>query len=346
MTEVKQEVVSMEEISNKVVALTSFDITKAELVKKVEETSSVVVTDLRDPVQIAWAKKSRIALRDMEITIEKQGKSYRDVLTKASRTISSLEDELLEITGPEKERLKGIEDAAAALKLKDEQEAKLPERLAKLEEAGIEIRKDNDLEQGTAEYVVGLTDNEFGAYLNQCVANKLEDDRRKAADEAREKQEAEDARLAAERKKIDDERLASEAAAEAKRKEEQAKIDAENARLAAERKAIEDEKLRLKHEEEVRVAEAKAKEEGEKLAKEKAEKEKLEKEAEAQAEKERLAKEELMKPDREKLKTYALKLESTIEDADGLMLKSEETCKKLFEANKLVIQAIDYLTKE
>jgi len=295
----------IKEVENKVVEITKFDVTKQQLEELVTESKKIVVTDYRDKTQVALATKSCKELRDIEIDIEKKGKSYRDVFTKVNRGIKGKQDELLGVTNPEIERLKEIKDKAEEVRINDERLAKLPERRERIDSIGSSFETTDAL-------LLALNDSDFESHYNICLHDKLETDKQAAE----EKRLADEAKLEAERAKLaEDKRLADEEAArkaqeaqdavdaeakrvadevEAKRVAAQAIIDAENAKIAADRKKLEDEKADIERQKQLRAAEQKAADDAVARAEQKAK--------ERKAEEARL---EALKPDKEKLVAYA-----------------------------------------
>uniref|UniRef100_A0A6H1ZSY4 Uncharacterized protein n=2 Tax=viral metagenome TaxID=1070528 RepID=A0A6H1ZSY4_9ZZZZ len=293
-----KELLIIKEVENKVAEITKFDVTKQQLEEKVEETKQIVATDLSDQTQLALVKRNRIDLREIEISIEKRGKGYRDIFTKANRYIKDKENELLAVTNPEIERLKSIEKEAEELRILEERKLKLPERMKKIESIGDKV-------ETPEEDILSLDDDQFERYYNARLTDKLEQDKLEMeAEKQRLAEEAEEKRLA-EQAKLDAERKAIEAEAEEKRLAEQARIDAENARLVAEQKKIDDANAEIaRKEKEAKDKDQMAKEaqiEADRVAKLKVEEdERKKKELEAEQ-----ARQLALKPDKEKLALYA-----------------------------------------
>lgn len=249
-----------------------FNPKKEELTKIVLKSSKIIVSDLRDLKQVSAIKESRLSLRKVEIQIAKDGKKYRQKARDIVNYVLDKEKELKKITSPEIERLKEIEDKSEAVLLKDRRLKGLPDKKKRLEEIGDNVKVEDD-------YLLGLDDLEFVAYLNQRVADKNEADKiaeENRAEMARAKvQEEQDAQA----KKLEDEREALrikeeelEAKAEKKRKEEQDKIDKANEALAQKNKEAQDkideanrkieaDKLELQHKKELQEADDRAKKE-------------------------------------------------------------------------------------
>jgi hypothetical protein len=234
-----KEIIKIDEITSKVSGLTEFNVKKEELEKKVEETKDITVDNLEDKNQIERAKRARLDLRNIEIDIEKTGKSFRDIFTKVNKDIMSKEKELLAITNPEVGRLKDIEEEAKKLATRKEREMILPYRREKLAEV------DNVTED---EVLLEMNDDKFASYLLEKINEKEE--KEKLAKEEAEREEQK-------QKEIEEAREQAKREAEAKAKEEIERVK---------REAKEKEERELREREE---AEAKVKEEEERLAKEK-----------------------------------------------------------------------------
>lgn len=339
------EVVSLENMSRSVIDLAKFEITKAELQSKVDSVKTITVTDLKDETALGIVRSVRKELRSIEIRIEKQGKSYRDIFTTASRQVMEKERELLSITGPEIARLESFEEQAEEFRLQEERAIKLPIRKEKLATIGDSVEIDDYL-------LTDKTDLEFEAYYNERVFQKnqldrfkmeqaAEAERKRIAEEtAKIKAEAE-AKAAEERRKIEEERAAMEAAAAATRKAEQEKLDAAQKKIDDERQKLEDEKREAVRKKEVEEAEARAKIQAEEAAKQKVAQEaeaKRAAEAEAQAEK---ARQEALRPDKEKLRVFAGHLAGMFAPE----LTTKEAKKQLADAQDFIHKAIAALTK-
>jgi len=193
------EIIKIEELEKQVVAMTKFEFTKEQLRNKVAETSKIVATDLEDKNQLALVRRGRIDLRNMEIVIEKQGKSFRDIYTSANRKIKELENELLGVTGPEKERLLAIEWEAEVLCAKKERLALLPARKERL----LTIDSNRDYDDNA---ICDMDDVSFATYCIEITAAKLEQEKVLATMKAAEAQ----AKLDAERQKLEEEKRALE----------------------------------------------------------------------------------------------------------------------------------------
>ena len=229
--------IKADEITKSVEGLTKFNQTVEELTKQVEATKDISVENLEDKNQIDRAKRARLDLRNIEIDIEKTGKSYRDIFTQANKQIMAKQKELLAITNPEIARLKEFEDKAKWEAIRKERVLSLPQRKEKLESLG-EMVEDDLLSD---EELLGLSDEGF----NQYFANKVQEkaDKIKAQEDAKEAEQERQAEL---------ERVREETEKRVKQEAE----DREKQRIAQE-------------EQDKRDAEKKAKEEKERLEKRK-----------------------------------------------------------------------------
>ena len=210
-----KEIIKIDEITKTVSDLTKFDITCEVLKKEVKKTADITVDNLEDKVQIERVKRGRIDLRNIEIDIEKQGKSYRDVFTKVNKDIMAKQKELLAITNPELDRLKDFEEKAKAIEIRKERELVLPYRKEKLAEV------DNITDD---EALLEMDDKQFGEYLMLKTEDKNEKERlvKEEADREAQKQiEIKEAEANA--VKETEERIK----AEAKEKEAQEKAEAD-----------------------------------------------------------------------------------------------------------------------
>jgi len=227
----------------------SFNLKKVKLQALATACAEIDDTDLK------VVKETRIKLKNARVDITKQGKAMRDEANKFSKSVITLEKELVAIIEPEETRLKQIE---VDIKLKKEREdriAVLPDRKEKLKAIG-------DAVEVTDEELLDMDGSAFQGYLNMRLADKNEADRVEIEQKKKEQEEAQ--------AKLDQEK-------EAREREEKARIE-EREKLEREQKEKEE-------------REAREKEEAEKREKEAAEKKERE-EAEA---KEKLAKEEKYK---------------------------------------------------
>lgn len=281
-------------------ALEKFDPTVAQLTGMVEKTKGLTVADLKDKAQLETVRKARIELKKTRVSIEKYGKDLRDDANKYSKMVIAKEKELIAIISPEEDRLAAIEEEAEKLAIREDRMTKLParkQRLAELADA-VEI-SDDDL--------LLMDANDFEAYYNARVADKLKADKLKAEEDQRKKDE--------EKRKEND---AKEA--ELKKREDEAKAKEEKNRQEEER---------LKNEKEAREREEKARqEEREKLAREEQEKKDREKREAEEAEKK--AAEDKAK--RERAKKY-----KEFRSALGWTEKTKDDWYEKVEGNKVVL---------
>lgn len=290
----ENQIITLEEVEQKVVQATTFEQTVAYLTELVAKSKDFVVTDFTDKAQLETLKRYRIDLRKVEIAVEDRGKDMRDIFTKVNKGIFAKQRELTGITSPEIARLAAMEEQAQAAVLRQERLERLPARKERLDALsdGVEAIDDELME---------MDSNQFEAYYNKRVADKLEAERLRQ--EAARKEA--DAKAAEERRKLDE-------AADAARKAEQERIDKANRELAeaqakvdAERKELERQKNEADQKEKDRIAAQEA-------ARAKAEQDKLASEAKAEADKEAAILAELMRPDKEKLIAFADSLDALV----------------------------------
>ena len=145
-----------QEMETQISNIAKFDITKAELEKIVKDTKEVTVEDLEDKNQLELVGIAKNDLRTIEIEIEKTGKSFRDVFTKMNKGIMAKQKELLAITNPEVERLKGLLDEAKEYEDKQSRIKLLPYRKEKLAEINV---------SRTEDFLLKLNDKDFADFL-------------------------------------------------------------------------------------------------------------------------------------------------------------------------------------
>ena len=299
------EQLTIQNLESQVTEMTKFDVTKEELQKIVDKTKSITASNLEDKVQLELVKKTRLELRGYEIEIEKTGKGYRDIFNKANKLEKEKENELLDVVRPETARLKELEDEAKEIAVEKEQRAKLPKRMERL--AAIGDGEDNLCDED----LMKMDSNEFEAYYNSRVAEKLEDDRVALEEEAQEKREADELEI------------------KLKRDIDEAKLQAERDEIVVEKRKIEADRERLEYEENARIAmEEKAAKEKEEA---KLEQERLAKfvEDERKREEAKEAKRLELLPDKEKLELYADDLLNVdmplVESADAIEFLGDAT---------------------
>jgi hypothetical protein len=221
--------------------LEKFSPTKAELVRMVEETKGLTLSDLADRAQLAKITRARIDLKNMRVKIEKTGKAMRDDANKFRNAVIALENEFVAIIEPEEERLAAIEEKAEEEMLRNERVELLPHRHERLTAIGDGIEVADDV-------LLDMDGPEFEGYLNQRQADK------NAAD-----QKALDARAAALR-------------------EEEAKQQREKELRDREERGRQEERIRLDREQKEK-AEREQREREDRERQEREETERLEKEA-------------------------------------------------------------------
>jgi len=262
--------------------LDKFDPQIAELQKIADVSSKVLVTDLKDKKQLAFAKAKRIELKSLRVKIEKKGLELRNDANTFNKAVMKKQHEMLDIIVPEEERLSEIEAKAEKIAELEKRKEYLQERKEKLSGIGDSVTiSDTD--------ILEMDDVRFFTYFNERTADwnaeqvlKMEEEKEaevaRREEEARvlEEQKEEEIRKETERKeKEENERKAKE-------DEAQAKIDAENAKIEEAKRKLEEEKREIEHQKELDATRKKVEEEAEilvRLKTEKAKKEEEEREA-------------------------------------------------------------------
>lgn len=288
----------MSEITLEKLEIEKFNPTVMEIQKIVDDGRGITISDFSNKLQVKAVRDHRIRLKEIRVSIAKQGKMYRQKAIDFQKAVIGKEKELIALVEPEEVRLEGLEDKALAFEEKEKRRELLPKRKERL--ASINDGIDNLDDESLLE----MDSTAFEGYCNKRFADKNEKDRieleakQKEIKEmevkaAREKEikEAEDRARADEHKraeeaeanlKIERERAEKESKERIAREEREAKERAEKVEAEAKERAD-----RLERETERLQKEAK-----EKLEREERErKEKAEAEAKAEAErKKKLAK--------------------------------------------------------
>ncbi len=236
-----------------------FDPKVAELEKMAKETKKLVVSDLHNTSEVAVIKEKRIELGKVRRTIEDTGKALRADAIMFQKAVIKKEKELISIIEPEENRLKTIETDSKELLIREDREKLLPERCEKFRIAGITVG-DNDL--------LNMDDNEYLAFYNEKLSEKLEADRIKA----------------------EEDKVEEEAKKERKAEIAQEKIDKQTRKIENEKRKIEEEKREIEYQKEILKVKESARLQAikdEKIAK--LQIEEKDKKAKLQAEKERKA---------------------------------------------------------
>ena len=225
--------VELEQIST---GIEAFEQRKTILKEQVAKSLSLFIISAEDKAGYELVKRHRIDLRKFEIDIENEAKSMRGLVKPITDLISSSEKDLLKISNPEFERLKGLEivfeKENERIKFEKEEAERLiiESRILAFSKYGETL---DEIDAAT------LNDTDFGVKLEAVkLAYEIEQSRIE-----KEKNEAESLRLAeielqnkiAADNKIESERLAKIA-------EEMADKEAELNRF---QKAIEDKQSRL-----------------------------------------------------------------------------------------------------
>ena len=287
--------------TNEQLDIEKFNPTVAEIQRVVDEGKKLVVTDFSDKSQVKLVRDHRLQLKDIRVTITKQGKAFRQKAVDFQKAVIGKEKELIALVEPEEERLAAIEEQVDAFTEREKRRELLPKRRDRLADIkdGIEI-SDEDL--------LNFDSTEFEWYCNKRFADKNEKSRieldakenvlkEAEAKAAREKEikEAEDRARADERKRSEEAEANLKVERERAEKESKERLEREE-REAKERVAREEKESKERAERTEREAKERA-DKIEREAKEKVEreererKEKAEAEAKAEAErKEKLAK--------------------------------------------------------
>jgi len=173
-----------------------FDPHMQDLAIMVEETKNITATDLKDKAQLEIVRTNRIALKNARVKIEKTGKATREEAVKFQKDVIAYEKKLIAIIEPEELRLAAIEQEAERLAIREERMNKIPARLARIEDAGL-----NDFHKKTIEDLLQLDAEGFEGYMNSLDLAKKQaeiDERNRIA-------EAKEAELAAREKAVEDE---------------------------------------------------------------------------------------------------------------------------------------------
>ena len=147
-----------------------FNPTVAEIQKIVDEGKAFTITDFSDRVQIKAVHDQRLQLKDIRVTVTKQGKAFRQQAVDFQKKIIEKEKELVALVEPEEERLSGLEDQATAFEEREKRRELLPKRLDRLASLkdGVEISE---------EEILNMESTDFEGYCNKRLADKNEKDR-------------------------------------------------------------------------------------------------------------------------------------------------------------------------
>lgn len=214
----------LESVGSHVRTVTKFEQTVLSMEEMVEKSKSIKVTDLTDEKQLKIAKESRIALRAVEISIEKRGLGYRKVFSAINSEILVKERELKAITSSEIERLEKIETEAKELAIRTEREKKLPERKSRIEEAELNFFHDK-----TDDELLEMDSHVFESYFIELSGRNVEH-KKFEAEEAQRKADEQEEENKKEAKRLQKEKDDAEREKEIRKEEGQkAKDDAKEA---------------------------------------------------------------------------------------------------------------------
>jgi len=228
-----------------------FDPSKAKVIEITDQYKNIKINGIEDENGYEIAKIAKKELQTLRTNIKKYGKAKRDEAIQYQKAIIKSENELVEIVekveNPLKEQIGIIDAGKEMIRMKKY----LPDRKKKLEEIGIEISDEENLQ---------MDNTQFDDFLNARKLEIFEENQRKL-------QEEKD-KLDAEKAKIENDRLIAEAKEQGKKEaEENAKRQREEDKRQAELdkvKAVEDERDRVKFEKEKKEQEEKEEMQGKK----------------------------------------------------------------------------------
>jgi hypothetical protein len=145
--------------------LEAFETRKAELTKLKEDAAGLTIDSIDDKTAINQVSTWRKKLKSARVEIQKEGKAMRDPLTRISKSISSKEDELIDIISPTEQDLQSKEAWVKSEQDKiDQAEARrkqelIQARIDKLRAYGFEI----DLT-----FITALGDEDFEKVLDNA----------------------------------------------------------------------------------------------------------------------------------------------------------------------------------
>ena len=273
------------------------EITVQSKVEEVAAKSGVAFTvDLTEVAQLGDKAKAITSVDDENFAVVKKEmqqtrkyvteyfKDARDEFNKMSKGIIEVQNMVLDEFVGEENRLKELEKAEKERVIREAREAALPERKARLEAIGGEVKLPEEHTGDLDDLLLELEDADFEIMLVKHQADKNEADRialeeekarvaaeaakkeaelaaEKAKQDAIEQARKEEREAAEERNRLEKERLEREASeAEERRLEAIRKEEADKARIAAEEKAKVEAEAKAKEEAEAaRVAAAAAK---------------------------------------------------------------------------------------
>lgn len=225
--------------------------THAEKLKTTAET--LTVTDVSQVAEMKLARATRLALKELRVTIERKRKELGEHYLRASQKINADAKTLKEIIEPLEARLLEQEEFAEreALRVEEERRVRRGTQLSEFLTGPVAV----DLGKLTREEYAALLKDSKDAHEARMARVKKEAeeaaDRAKAEAEERERIRLENERLKKEAEEADTARRAAELAAKKEREEaaakarvEKEKADAEIARIEAAQKA-ESEKQRI-----------------------------------------------------------------------------------------------------
>jgi len=297
--------------------LSILDEKEASLIELRERFSSLSIVDVNDKDGFKAVRDARLECKRVRVSVEKDGKALRENAVKFQKAVIKREDDLIAIIAPVERKLEAMEEKYNAwqeeirIQKEREEQARISERVNKLAKFNYGI----DLYDLTI-----MPDDKFNELLTQVEVDYNTEQERIAKDKA----EAESARLAEEQRQaelraIHEENMRKEreeiarqkaefeqreATLKALREKEIAEQRERENQIKAEREKLEAEKAELRRQQELKETEERARKE---------EAERIEREAKEKAERERLAelerhRQEALKPDKDKLLRLAQEL--------------------------------------
>ena len=227
-----------------------FNPSKAKVIEITDQYKDIKINGIEDENGYEIAKIARKELQTLRVNIKKYGKSQRDDALQYQRAILKAENELVAIVesieNPLKERIELIDKGKEMIRM----QKYLPDRKKKLEEIGVELSDEENLQ---------MDNTQFDNFLNSKKLEIFEENQRKLQEERD--------RLDAEKIRIENEKKIAEAKEQGKKEaEENAKKQREEDKRQAEidkKQAVEDERNRVKFEKEKKEQEEKEEMQGE-----------------------------------------------------------------------------------
>jgi len=165
--------------------LDRFNPTLAETQELILYSENLEKPSLDDKEGYEKIKNTRIKLRDMRVSIEKDGKAFRAEALAFQKAVIVKEKEYTSLIEPAEARLKGFQDGIDNEKEKIKRREQLPTRRQVMDVMGVEV---------TDDFLLGFSNEEFTTYYNQKHSEVLAEKERKLQEE-QEKMDAEKRRV-------------------------------------------------------------------------------------------------------------------------------------------------------